>query len=106
MANRRKRRTRSDWVRICSAYESIGMTARVLAEANDVNNRTLLWWRSKLRTSTDAVIQYTTSERFVEVVEASKTSRELTVIVRCGDAVIECEGLPPASWLREVAGAC
>ena len=83
------------------------MTARVFAETNDVNHRTLLWWRSELRRSADAVVERNPEARFVEVVdEPDVPGARVRVSVRCGDAVIECDGLPPASWLREVAGAC
>ncbi|MFT5993671.1 MAG: hypothetical protein ACI82G_002675 [Bradymonadia bacterium] len=105
MAQRKKNRSESDWSRICARHERSGMTARAFAEAHDLNYKTLLWWRSRLRSLAETPVE-SSAQRFVEVVDEPLAVSDVGVTIRCGNNVIECASLPPAAWVREVVGAC
>ena len=108
MEKRRKSRSRAEWSKLCTEYETSGMTARAFAASRGVNASTLLWWRSVEA----AAKRERGVERFVEVVEAERSRAEgaradvSRVTLRVGDVVVEVVGLPPAAWIRELAGPC
>lgn len=100
---KRKRRCQSEWVKICEAYDASGETAAVFAARRGLNPHTLAWWRSKLGREGAMGGPGVT---FVEV-ESELQERSRKVVVRLGVLAIEFDqGLPPISWLAELAAQC
>jgi hypothetical protein len=98
-----KRRSKAEWIKICEAHDRSGETAAVFARRRGVRRGTLEWWRWKLGRE-----QARTGDggRFVEVVN-ERTEPSPRAVVRIGEVAIEVsDGMPPASWVADLAARC
>jgi hypothetical protein len=71
------------WHSVIDRYEASGQSLREFAEANDLNRKTLAWWRWELGRSAR-----TPSTAFIELVVEEPGSGESsgTVVVELGDS--------------------
>ena len=98
-----KRRSKAEWRKICEAFDASGETELAFARRRGVRRRTLVWWRWRLRQE-DALVS--PANGFVEVVREPAVSRPRAV-VRIGEVAIEfIDGVPPATWIAELAARC
>jgi len=105
---KRQIRSRSEWVKICAAWEASGLSKEEFADKQGLNPATLYWWRSHLRRG-DGVDAESDGPGFVELVSA-KAQPEVeapVVVVRVGNVAIDFgQNLPPAWWIAQVAAQC
>ena len=98
-----KRRSKAEWIKICEAFDASGETPVAFARRRGLHRPTLVWWRSRLRRE-DALAS--PANAFVEVVSEPSVSSPRAV-VRIGEVAIEfIDGVPPATWIADLAARC
>ena len=99
----KRRRSRTEWIKICASFEVGGEAAAVFARRRGINRRTFSWWLSKLRRE-GALSQVATT--FVEV-ENPVPTRAPRLVVHVGAVAVESyDEAPSAAWIAELAGRC
>ena len=97
---RRRKRPRRDWVAIIEAQIASGQMAGVYCREHDIPYKSFLYNRRKIR-HRDAAACHETSDKAFLPVHVSKTSRVMLHLP--SGVVVECDRLPEASWLIELA---
>jgi hypothetical protein len=69
-----RKRSALEWKGLVERFESSGLSGEVFSRRNQLNLRTLLWWRSRIRRGHSKV---TEEFRFVEVVPSARVTPAL-----------------------------
>ncbi len=99
------------WADIVDACESSGLTAREYAEANDLNPRTLKWWRWKLGRSAEpeptgsAFYELRVEEPEAEPVAETTTTGGVVLSLDRFEASVLVDGDTDLALLRRMLGA-
>jgi hypothetical protein len=105
MAERARRRPRQDWAAVLEAQAASGQTAGVYCREHGIPYKSFLYQRRKARAGAGAprtcAIQPSSASAFVPVRVTSPTAG--AVLRLFPGIVVECERLPEAGWLADLA---
>lgn len=100
------RHTTEQWVKILGAFDRSGLSQAAFARQRGLSVATLRWQLCRRRRLASADAECagelaTQTVGFVELVSGAQLAPGLTVSLPSG-VVLRFEGLPAASWLREL----
>ncbi len=103
------RHTTEQWLKILGAFDRSGLSQAAFARQRGLSVATLHWQLCRRRRLATAGTEgggelATTTVGFVELVSGAQLAPGLTVSLPSG-VILRFEGLPAASWLRELVSA-